>query len=106
MKINIKERVLLGHFCPLEGDIVTMSIIDGIKEKTKLSEDEQKKHGVTFNGSTGKLAFKPDHLDDEIDVEFTKVEIEILQAGAERLNKQKKITLENMNLYKKLIELV
>lgn len=91
IKLGVKERIGFGNFVPEENDIITQTIARDILKKVSLGQAEMKKIGMK-KSEDGGWRWKKEGP--EITFVFTNAEIELLRQEVEKLDKQKKITLE------------
>jgi len=101
MKLTIKERVTIVALYPRESDLITQVLVKDLKEKIKLSQEEikeieLKKEGMGYVWNTQKAKNK--------DIDFTKMEIIFLKEQVDRLDKEKKISLDLIDICLKIRE--
>lgn len=99
MKLTIKDRIVLSGLYPKEGDMLTQILIREIGEKTRIGSEEAKEIelktsavGVTWNVSKAT----------EKEIEFTNSELRLLKERVSKLDKEKKITQEMLDLCVKI----
>ena len=99
MKLTLKERLSLPRLYPQKGSLLSQVTIRDINEKIKIGKDEIKKVGLksdkgslTWDGKKAK----------EINIDFTEVEVNFLKDQVERLDKEKNITSNILDLCLKL----
>jgi len=94
--MNIKQRLILLHSLPKEGDIVTIKILKELKMALGLSEDEISK--LNISKETGNVNF------DEIpsgttDIPIGKITKGIIKSRLQELDTQKKLNEEHIELW-------
>lgn len=102
MRLSYLERLLIGNLYPKEGDILTQLLVKSIKEKVKLTKEEIKKIGLQ-KYPNGKLRYES-KKEKEIKINFTEDELKLLKEQVNRLDEQKKVTQELLNLCVKIKE--
>lgn len=103
MKLSVKERLTLLALLPKEGDFRTLKYLRKYKEALALSDKEQKdleikqaENGmVTWNGE------KAAKMDKEIVAK--KPIVQVIKDTLEKLDKEKKLTEDTMDLFAKFI---
>lgn len=95
MKLSIKERLMLPTIMPLEGNLQEQMSVKVIKEKALISKEEEKaikyKAGNEGINWDEKLA-----VDKEIDL--NPAEIILLKSAVDTLDKNNKVTQNNLSL--------
>lgn len=97
-RLDIRERLLLFHILPLEGNIVTLKIIRDLKNQLGITEEEykaaeMKKDGETFTWNNEAVQSKEFHIGD--------VAAGIIKDALLSLNKDNKLKEEMISLYDK-----
>jgi hypothetical protein len=102
MKLSIKERLILQGLLPQQGSMLTMTIVQEVQDKIKITSDEisklnmkETKQGITWD------AEKEIELELELNDSIKKV----LKESAQKADKEEKVTTENLSLIQKLIAL-
>ena len=98
MELNIKERLAISGLLPKEGNMVTLIIAKDVKNKVELTQELIKEIGFKIVGK--RYIWDADKK--LPDIEFTKAEIKVLQDSIKELEKQKKLLLDNVDLYVKI----
>lgn len=101
MELNVKERLDIRGLYPRESDIITQTLVKDIDKKVMLTQNEQKKIEFKLEDKMFKWNQKKAKMAC-INVEFSDAEINFLKEQAERMNKEKKITQENLDLIIKI----
>lgn len=99
MILSIKERLHLRLLCPEKGNILQQILVKEILDKIKITieeaeEIELKKEGQSIGWNNEKAK--------EIDVSFSIVELNLLKDQVNLLDKENKITQENIDLCLKI----
>lgn len=96
INLNIKERLLMATILPKESDIKTMTICKDIAAKTDLTQSEFEEIGFTTEG--GAYSWSK-NIDKQI--EFTEAEIQVVKEALKKLDDEKKITRDALDIYYK-----
>jgi hypothetical protein len=107
MNLTIAERLMMGQLFPQKGNLMTQILMEDITKKvtptqSELTQIEFKVHTLP-NGETT-YVWNPDKAID-MEVEFTKAEIEFLQIRVNELDKHAEITAQMLSLCKKIREI-
>ena len=101
MILTIKDRIVFFNLFPREANIVDQLVIQDINDKIKLSPDEREK--INFRVENNQAAWSNNKLKD-MDVKFLNPELTLLKSFVEKLDKEKKITMEILDLCLKIRE--
>jgi len=103
MKLTIKDRLLFSTLYPQQSDILTQMLVRDISDKVKIEKEEldeiefkPNKNGQGFSWNKEKAI--------EVEMEFTKTELEWLQSRVQELDKKKTITQDLLDLCLKIRE--
>lgn len=96
INLNVKERLLMATILPKESDIKTMTICKDISAKTDLTQTEFEEIG--FNNEGGGYSWSK-NIDKTID--FTEAEIQVVKVALKKLDEEKKITRDALDIYYK-----
>lgn len=99
MKLEIYERLVMANILPEKENLLNMIIIEDIKEKIKLSQEEITKFEI--KSDDGKLTWKNDS-DSSKEIEFTEAEISIISNQIDNLDKNKEITTDMVSVIRKI----
>lgn len=104
LKLDIKEALSINKLLPKKGGILTMLTIKSLQEKILLTDEEIKKSGIIENNNNGanSITWK-NNIEKEI--EITEPEKKILDDEIKSLDDQKEITIDILNLIKKINKL-
>jgi hypothetical protein len=99
LALTIKERLLVPQLYPREAGLTDQTIVRDIARKVNLSQEEQKKVGL----KTMPNGFTWDNKKEKvIEVEFTDAEINLLKDRINKLDQEKKITQQLVELCLKI----
>ena len=99
MKLGIKDRLSMGNILQKESDIITMMTIKEISQKVEVTKEERAEIGLI--AKDGML--KWDDAKEVIkDISFTDQEMSILKDAVEKLDSTKKITIDLLDLCRKI----
>ena len=101
MLLTFKNRLVTKMIFSQQGNIIEQQIIKEILDKVCLKADELKESGIvsTASGSSWNDEIVKKY-DKEID--FTKLEVELMQREVERLDREKKVTQDLLELCLKI----
>jgi len=98
MKLTIKDRILIEALYPMQADIVTQTLIRDISKKVVLSQEEIEQAEIRPRQEGG-LQWNTEKASGMIaDIFFTDAERECLKKQIERMDNEKKVTLELLDL--------
>ena len=89
MVLSIKDRLNLSSLFPNTGDLVTQLLVKDIREKISLSQEEMDATGFKVVNESYQW---DNELEEDKDIKFSKAEWRFLKDQVERLDKEKKIT--------------
>ena len=99
MKLSISDRLILLGVLPKEGDFTTLKILRQMKDDLSFSEEEHKKLNFRQEGET--ILWDAELEDKE--VTFGEKATDIIVDAFKKLNDQKKLRIEHMELYEKFV---
>ena len=106
MNLTIVERLMMGQLFPQKGNLMTQILMEDIMKKVNPTQSEltqiEFKVQQMPNGETTYVWNQNKAID--LEVEFTKAEIEFLQTRVNELDKQAEITSQILSLCKKIRE--
>lgn len=101
MKLNVPERLILSNLLPEKGNFETMAIVESLREKLFLGEEEIEEFEVTRKGEGYSWGEKGiEEIDIDLGIKGTAFLLELL----EKLDKKEELTLHQYNIYKKFKE--
>jgi len=99
LKLSISDRLILLGVLPKEGDFTTLKILRQMKDDLSFSEEEHKKLNFRQEGET--ILWDAELEDKE--VTFGEKATDIIVDAFKKLNDQKKLRIEHMELYEKFV---
>ena len=99
MKLSIKERLLIGDLYPKEGNIMEQTMVRDMAGKTAITQEEMDQ--VNFRASDNGFVWDSDKAED-VEVEFTDAELDVLRGSVDKLDREKKVTQDNLDLCRKI----
>lgn len=101
MKLTIKNRMLINELYPKESNLISQILVKDINEKINITQKDIKKYEIKSNQNS--LTWNTEK-DKGLEVDFTDKEIELLKEQVEKLDKENKITQDNLDLCLKIRE--
>jgi hypothetical protein len=99
MKLLIQERVLLQQLLPQKENLLKMILIDDIIQQITFTPEEIEKYNI--KETNGYLSW---NTKEEREFKFSKEQIDILLSIVKKLDDANEITLQNLELAKKIYE--
>ena len=99
MKLSVNDRLILLGIIPMQGDFTTLKIIRNMREELSFSEEEHKK--LQFRQEETMMYWEEGLEDKEIN--FGQKATDIIIDAFKKLNEQKKLRIEHMELYEKFV---
>ena len=99
MKLSVGDRLILLGVIPREGDFTTLKIIRDMKDELSFTEEEHKK--LNFR-QDGEMMVWEEELEDK-EINFGEKATDIIVNAFKKLNEQKKLRIEHMELYEKFV---
>ena len=103
MLLTVKDRLNIFQLFPVEGDILTQTMIRDITKKIEVGEKESKEIDLSVDNKNGRLSYAWDSekaKDKEIDLSGS--EIQFMRDRIDTLDKEKKITQYLLDLCLKI----
>lgn len=94
--LSIKERLILPSIFPKESDIMTMTIVEDINSKIKLSQSELT--DINFKTENNSYIWDKEL---EFEVTLSDAEVKVIKESLKKLDEEKKITSDVLSIYKK-----
>ena len=107
MELSVFERLNLLNILPKEGDITTIRLVRELREKLSFTEEEHNELQITSEGDTVKWKTEDDKgklIPQTKEIEFGHTAFGIITNALKKLNEQKKIKEEHLELYEKFVE--
>ena len=99
MKLSVNDRLILLSIIPQQGDFTTLKIIRDMRDDLSFSEEEHKK--LKFRREA-ELTYWEEGLEDK-EINFGEKATDIIVDAFKKLNEQKKLRIEHMELYEKFV---
>jgi len=99
MKLTLKERILVPRLYPLRESLFAQLLVRHINEKIQIEDKEAKKVGLKFEQGIFTWNLKKTIVKD---FEFTDSEINFLKEQVKRVDKEKSITPDMVDLCVKI----
>ena len=100
MKLTVNDRLILLFVIPLQGDFTTLKIIRDMRDELSFSEEDHKK--LKFRQEE-MMTYWEEGLEDK-EVNFGEKATDIIKDAFKKLDGQKKLRIEHMELYEKFVE--
>jgi len=100
LKLPVSDRLILLGVLPKEGDFTTLKILRQMKDDLSFSEEE---HKILKIRQEGEMMFWEEGLEDK-EINFGEKATDIIVDAFKKLNDQKKLRIEHMELYEKFVE--
>lgn len=97
LKLSIKDRLSLKELFPRQSDIISLTLVRDIIDKTQLSQVEIKKIGLKL-AEDGRTITWNDKVAIEKNIGFTGAEITYMRSQVDRLDNEKKVTADLLSL--------
>jgi len=106
ISLNILERLQIHAFLPIQGDFLELTIKDDIEKKVTFSQEELDKFKmVPTPAGDGTVNWNWDNQkEEEKKVAFTDLEMNLVQKNIKKADDEKKLTSEQLSLYKKFVQ--
>jgi len=103
MKLTIRERVEITNLFPQHHDIMTQVLVEDISKKVKLSQEEIEMIGLKRKITLDNVQLSWDETKTkDIDIRFSKTELQFLKRQVLQYDDQKKITQGMLSVCLKL----
>ena len=102
MALNIQERLVFNELLPASGDLLQQSLVKDLLEKVFITPEEAKK----VNMKTEDNVITWEDRSYQKKVAFTPFELKFLKQRVKILDSEKKVTQNNLSLFKKIEEAV
>ena len=100
MILSVGDRIILGGIIPQQGDFTTLKIVRNMRDDLSFSEEEHKK--LKFR-QEAEMTYWEDGLEDK-EINFGEKATDIIVDAFKKLNSQKTLRIEHMELYEKFVE--
>ncbi len=104
-KLTVRNRFDLQSVIPKEGDLTAMKMIREVREDLSFSQEEHDQFEIKIfpNGGVSWNATKAEEVDNK-EVTIPQTIVELIQKALEKLNVDKRIQDEHIDLYDMFIE--
>jgi len=99
MKLTAVDRVVIRNILPQNDTIMVMTIAKDILDKVSFTQNE-----IAVLTKGGDTQISNDKIE-AIEVSFSSVEVEVLKEAINKADKEKKVTLIALEVFKKIKEL-
>jgi len=100
MNLSVLERLVVLKVLPKEGDYATLKILTGLRLALSFSEEETKAWAITSDAATGRTEWKENG---EADIPIGEKATDIIVAALRKLDREKKLSVQDMSVYEKFI---
>lgn len=100
--LTLLDRVVLRGILKKEADYKTLILNKDINKKVELTQEELKKYDVQFNGQS--LQWNKKGADATFEILFSEFEKIEIVAALKKLDEDKKLTQEFLNLYETFVK--
>lgn len=103
MKLTILDRIIISQLYPQKSNLIQMTLVEDITKKVKIGQEEIKEIELKVEPTTNGISYNwnKDKAKD-LNVDFTKEEIELLKSQVEELDSKKEITRELLDICKRI----
>ena len=105
LNLSIPDRILLPVIYPQSGGMIEMEFVKSLHDKIKFTPSEIEEYELQ-DRPNGTVVWNTSKAKDaKTEIELEEVEIQMLQRGIEKLDKEKKITLSMIDLVRRILDL-
>ncbi len=97
MKITLLEKIMIANILPSEGNIKTLTIVKDLKNKVQLTQKDIKDFAIIVNDK-GSISWNEKGAKAKFEINFTELELNEVKLALQKLDKEKKITVDLMSL--------
>lgn len=101
MELSIMERVMLLNILPTKGNIVTLKLVQELRDALSFDEDDIEKAELTQDDETGRVTWETNIVKT---FDFGKKVTGIIVKTLEQLNLEEALTSQHMSLCEKFLE--
>jgi len=99
MRLSVGDRLILLGVIPQQGDFTTLKIVRNMRDELSFSEEE---HKILKIRQEGEMMFWEEGLEDK-EINFGEKATDIIVDAFKKLNDQKKLRIEQMELYERFV---
>jgi hypothetical protein len=100
MNLSVLERLVVLKVLPKEGDYATLKILTNLRMSLSFTEEEIKTWEIASDLLTGRTTWKVEGV---AEIPIGEKATDIVVASFKRLDKEKKLSVEDMSTYEKFI---
>lgn len=101
-ELSLLDKLIFPSILKKEGSFEDMIIVKDIKKKINITQDEVKEYNLQ-SLNTGGIIFNEKGSEAKFEIEFTELETKMIKEGLKKLEEDKKLTEDHLDLYKKFI---
>lgn len=101
LNLTAKDRLLMRRLYPEKSDLNTQTIVQDINSKVMLNDEEREKLQKTMRNTQGAIEWDENAVDD-IEVELSNAELNVLKSQVNRLDEEEEITMDLLDLCQKI----
>lgn len=98
--LKVLDRLVLQVSLPTMGEFVTMAVVQDIRDRTRITASEAAKLGM--KDTPGGPVWNP-ASDDPVKFDFSNAELGLIRQTLNKMNEEKKISIDHVGLYKVFI---
>lgn len=103
VELTLLDRISIGAVLKKEGAFEEIIISRDVSDKVKITQDDVKNYSIhTVDGRTS-WVIKEGETDSNAFV-FTELEFNMVKDGLKKLQEEKKLTIDHIDLYKKFVQ--
>ncbi len=99
MKLTVKERLIISVLYPQQSDILTQVLVKDLQRKLDFTQEELKEINFRVEGHFQRWDKEKAK---DLEVVFTEAELKLLKESVDKLDKEKKVTPELLDLCLKI----
>jgi len=100
VKLNLKDRFIIGELLPPKANRLTMIIVRDILNKIDITQKDIEEYGIIQEGNGYKWNQERGNIEKEYN--FTEAEIDVMLKGINELDKSNSITVDMLNTIDKI----
>ena len=100
MQFTVKERLILVNNLPIQGDFITLTLIEALKKKLTFTEEEIEAVELKVLDG-GRVTWNPAAV--EADIPIGSKTVEVIKTHLKKLEQDAKLTLDMLSLYEKFV---
>jgi hypothetical protein len=102
MKLGVLDRLTLLNVLPPEGDLLTIRIVHGLRQRLSFTEEEHAALKFTKSADGQQILWKKE-ADKEVDIEIGSKAEQIIRDRLNELSNQKKLTEMHISICEKFL---